>query len=345
VEVEAMSMLASLAQTREEHERLARAAVQLARTTGNLLGMLGPLLVLSDSVEELRQGAQIAEQAGFARAAYYFHASLADRLAEEGRLGQAARHLDEALTLARRNGWDRLARECRAIYDTVRWSLDPAVDCRPALRAALTDGRGEGDQELLLSFLYAAEAEACPSAPLPAFSEKGRVGALCAAAAALHHAAGGPPDQALQAMSRAQKLLDSETWQPFLSERAALRVLLRARARLEGQEALPLRVGEGGAWFSLGDGPRVTLARRVPLQRLLCALAQADGPLSVEALFAAGWPGQSIRPASAAHRVHVAIGELRKLGLGERLLTGEGGYRLATASPAVGARPRLLQRE
>jgi hypothetical protein len=329
VEMEALSMLAHLASTREESEQLARAAVSLGRSSGNLLGMLGPLLLLAESPEEFRQGAQIASDAGFARAAYYFHNALASRLLETGQTAAAARHADEAQTLARRNGWDRLVRESRALYDLVRWSFDPAVDCRASVRWALTDSRGEADAGVLLSFLYAAEAEASPREPLPSFPAAGRIAALCEAAAQLHRAAGGPAEQAQQALERAQHLLDDTVYRPFISERAAMRVVLRAKARLEGQPALSLRVGEGGAWFSLGDGPRISLARRVPLQRLLWALARADAPLSVEALFGAGWPGQSIRPASAAHRVHVAVGELRKLGLGERLLTGEGGYRLS----------------
>ena len=49
---------------------------------------------------------------------------------------------------------------------------------------------------------------------------------------------------------------------------------------------------------------------------------------SVEELFSAGWPGQRARPESAAHRVHVAIASLRKLGLDDAIVTRGEGYTL-----------------
>jgi hypothetical protein len=341
IEVEALSLLAKVAPTRVEHDQLARTAVQLARATGDSLGLMGPLLTLADSPDDFREGLAIAEQAGFARASYYFNASLSNRLLEDGGAEASRRHHEAAVALARRNGWDRLTRECRAIHAVVRWSLDPGADCRPALRRALTDGRGEADQEMLLSFLHAAEAEAAPASPPLPIPERSPAAALCAAAAELHRAGADGPERAVAAIARARKLLEPPPEPPVTNERAARRIVERALAGLEAErDAAAVWVGPGGAWFALGDGPRVSLARRLPLQRLLLALSSAQAALTVEALFAAGWPGQSIRPASAAHRVYVAVNELRRLGLGDRLQTADGGYRLEVAPVAAPVRRR-----
>jgi predicted ATPase len=93
-----------------------------------------------------------------------------------------------------------------------------------------------------------------------------------------------------------------------------------------------LRVSSDASWFELDD-ERVSLARRANLRRILLALVQAHAidpasTIDVYALFSAGWPGQQIDADSAAHRVHVAIGTLRKLGLGSALLTRSEGYAL-----------------
>jgi hypothetical protein len=61
---------------------------------------------------------------------------------------------------------------------------------------------------------------------------------------------------------------------------------------------------------------------------------QAPGlPLSPDEVFEAGWPSQRITPESAANRVYVCITRLRKLGLGERLVTTTGGFMLEPNVP------------
>src|SRR6185295_345913 len=91
-------------------------------------------------------------------------------------------------------------------------------------------------------------------------------------------------------------------------------------------------VAEDGAWFKPPHGKRVALANRPNLKRLLVALTQhrigAPGePLSLEAVFRGGWPGERADSRSAANRARVALARLRKVGLGELLLT-RGGYYL-----------------
>jgi predicted ATPase len=99
-----------------------------------------------------------------------------------------------------------------------------------------------------------------------------------------------------------------------------------------------LMVGKGGGWFRTPAATPVDLSRWGPLQRLLERLAaereSAPGePLSVEALVAAGWPGERVLPKAGATRVYTAIASLRRLGLRDLLVRTERGYLL---QPSIG---------
>ena len=59
--------------------------------------------------------------------------------------------------------------------------------------------------------------------------------------------------------------------------------------------------------------------------------------MSIEAVFRCGWPGDRANPSSAANRVRVALARLRKLGLGDALLSRDG-YLLDPAIPIMIAR-------
>lgn len=116
-------------------------------------------------------------------------------------------------------------------------------------------------------------------------------------------------------------------------ERLAARWYLAAGERSRGVDWL---VASDGSWFSVG-GDRVGLGRRRAPKRLLAALAQAreqtpGEALDGEALFAIGWPGQTVQPESAKARLYVAIRDLRKLGLEPILQTHLDGYRLDPAT-------------
>jgi tetratricopeptide (TPR) repeat protein len=93
-----------------------------------------------------------------------------------------------------------------------------------------------------------------------------------------------------------------------------------------------------GRWFRVPRGEVVSIARWRPLQRLLERLAErreiAPGePLSVDALVAAGWPGERMLPKAGATRVYTAIASLRRLGLRDMLVRDERGYLLRTDVP------------
>ncbi|MCB9743532.1 MAG: AAA family ATPase [Alphaproteobacteria bacterium] len=123
---------------------------------------------------------------------------------------------------------------------------------------------------------------------------------------------------------------------PAAEANQALRGLTRLvrRAAAGHVQARTLRVSADGARFRLGVAPDQALSPAPA--RLLAALAQAraEAPgraLDVEALVAAGWPGERMRPRSAAQRVRTAIWSLRRAGLSEAIETVEGGYRLDPA--------------
>jgi tetratricopeptide (TPR) repeat protein len=134
--------------------------------------------------------------------------------------------------------------------------------------------------------------------------------------------------------------------------RLARRALLRAVEAVGRAEAAPpsggladgpppgapadaLVVCANGRWFRNPHGDVVSIARWRPLQRLLERLAErreiAPGePLSVEALVAAGWPGERMLPKAGATRVYTAIASLRRAGLRDMLVRDERGYSLRT---------------
>jgi predicted ATPase/Flp pilus assembly protein TadD len=94
-----------------------------------------------------------------------------------------------------------------------------------------------------------------------------------------------------------------------------------------------LEVIDGDRGFRLESGVVVDLTRRRALRGVLHGLVEqhltARGePLSLDAVLEAGWPGERMSFESGARRVYVTINRLRKLGLGELVLTTGDGYML-----------------
>jgi hypothetical protein len=109
----------------------------------------------------------------------------------------------------------------------------------------------------------------------------------------------------------------------------ALRILTGSSSRVT------LRAGSDWRSVLLPDGVELDLSRRPVARRLVAALAEAhrqDGAtrLSVDQLFASGWPGESLRPDRAAQRLYVALSALRKLGFADLLIKDDAGYGLAS---------------
>jgi len=102
-----------------------------------------------------------------------------------------------------------------------------------------------------------------------------------------------------------------------------------ARAVAEGTaQGRRLRVSQSGAWFARGAGPTVNLGAQELPKRILLALVRAHRPaaegLSIDELFAVGWPGEKASAISVEERVRAVIKRLRRAGL-EGLLEAHGG--------------------
>ncbi|MFO0563534.1 MAG: FHA domain-containing protein [Polyangiales bacterium] len=95
-----------------------------------------------------------------------------------------------------------------------------------------------------------------------------------------------------------------------------------------------------GRWFVLPGGERVSLHRREVLARVLGALirARVESPgrvVRAEQLIELAWPGERFIEGSGENRLHVALSNLRQLGLRALLTRVEDGYRI---DPEVAAR-------
>jgi hypothetical protein len=131
----------------------------------------------------------------------------------------------------------------------------------------------------------------------------------------------------LQSSSTATELARPLDEPPYAVQQCRTPSLVRG----EPAEGACLRIAAGAEWFQLGDQHRVVLETRIPLRRLLLALARmkASSPTSVlpvTAAFAAGWPGERATPTAAAMRVYTAVHSLRRLGLRGVLVRRRRGY-------------------
>ncbi|MEM6995563.1 MAG: FHA domain-containing protein [Myxococcota bacterium] len=107
-----------------------------------------------------------------------------------------------------------------------------------------------------------------------------------------------------------------------------------------------LRIQSEGEWFQWPHGPRVELAGRTTLCRLLAALLVSrtqdrDQRLSAQDLAAAGWPDDDPATRAVINRVYAAMSTLRSLGLRDAVDRTPQGYRLdpETAVEAIDASP------
>jgi len=151
---------------------------------------------------------------------------------------------------------------------------------------------------------------------------------MLARAHALHRAVVAVRSQSANAVESACALLEHEAGPSgthVLSARRWLRAALASSSRTR-----TLMLGPHVAWFALSGEPRVDIARRGTLRRIVDALAREHArrpgrALSVDQLLRAAWPGERVLPEAGAGRVYVAIASLRRLGL-TQIQTRDRGY-------------------
>jgi predicted ATPase len=129
------------------------------------------------------------------------------------------------------------------------------------------------------------------------------------------------------------------------AERATAKVRSMLAPRREktagtsGARDAVLVVAADGSWLCAPSGRFAKLASGGALRGILRRLAHdriryPGRPAPLAALVRAGWPGESILPAAAKNRLHVAIARLRRAGLDLALVHDDDGYLLDPAVPA-----------
>ena len=105
------------------------------------------------------------------------------------------------------------------------------------------------------------------------------------------------------------------------------------KPELSGEERVRITVDGAGRWFRVDQSSTASTGRRQAVRRLLLTLAtrhlsSPGEPVARDELISAIWPGERMLAQSAKNRLHVALSQLRKLGMREHILTKEDGYLL-----------------
>lgn len=98
-------------------------------------------------------------------------------------------------------------------------------------------------------------------------------------------------------------------------------------------DARDVRMEVGGAAIQIGNNV-YDMKRKGAMRRIFVALVEHHAErrstaLTWQQLAEAGWPGEKMKTEAAIKRVYTAIWALRKMGLGERLVTRDDGYFLS----------------
>jgi predicted ATPase len=214
----------------------------------------------------------------------------------------------------------RVALQSRTVFQRISVPRYEALNHGLAAVLATRAGDGAGARSALE--LAERAANACAS-------ETSLVATL-----AIHRMHVEPRRSLERARAIAQKHLNDDP-------RLALR-LLEARAAAHGRRAAAsLTIRHEARTFRLPNSRcDVDLGRRDAIRRILWALARRridspGEPMALDEVLAAGWPGERMAYQAGANRVYVALNTLRKLGLGEHLLTRDRGYCLSSALSVV----------
>ena len=121
--------------------------------------------------------------------------------------------------------------------------------------------------------------------------------------------------------------------------RLAHRLLKDASARYT-ELGDSLLVANDQTWLRGPGCQRSDLSSKAVARRLLAVLldqrlTRPEQPVPMEVLLRSGWPDERLLAASASNRLHVALNQLRKLGLTNHLLRRGVGYRLDPELPVL----------
>lgn len=343
-------MQGHLAEARIDYQ----AAFAVARRRGDdrvaavQLGNLGLLLqeegATGDARSHLEEGLSLAMRVGDLLRVGVLRGLLGLLAYEQNDLATARGHLQEAIRVlagtpeGRRDRWIWLF---TAGLGGVEALLGRPSEGRSLLEAAEREIRTLEDPMLLCAWtIHAAAIDVAEArAILGGLQEDSRAAARDARDAG-----------ALSSFARAQRRVATavEQWRgPHASDDARTASRILARHLGAAGSGPPMLVGFGGLWFRPPGGARVDLTRREVAARLLDALCRAREespgcPLAVPELLSAGWPGERVLARAGASRVYVAMGSLRKLGLGKNLARVSGGYFLDPSLTLLTTKVRRL---
>jgi hypothetical protein len=308
----------------------------------------------------MQEALGISRAIGNDAATAHFLARLAETLLQMGRIDEARPLADEGFALAAKFDHQRLL----ALLCGIRAMIAYESEDLPRAIRLFDEAHGHAVRagaDLLQPFYRANRAAVLAdsddvahatvdvedaAASVPRFHEEPVLAATVAAARGHLELARarvaereGDATGALAHRAKAGKALDAlSTTNDYEDLRLMRRRFERALAKASGLGAVSsdempddaLVVAEDGAWFKPPKAKRIALENRPNLRRLLLALTQqrigAPGdPMSLQAVFRGGWPGERADSSSAANRARVALARLRKIGLGDLLLT-KGGY-------------------
>jgi predicted ATPase len=307
------------------------------------------------------EGLAIARRLGDLRGEGFALFGLGSHLVAWGGARDAIRTLEESARLLRDAGTRRYEGWALGFLGNAHAALGDDRAAIAAFDAAIAMLRDVGDtprEALLAAFRGAVHARAGDTERATADFTRARE---IAPAASLYHAwtidlcaaqldvararGGGPPED----LARAKDVLGRATWQgdvsahrdwpwgeEFFEPRLAAALLEAAVDRVEHPPEA-LRVARDGSSFATPRGDIVSVAGREKPRLVLLALATARSArpgtaLGVNDLMVAAWPGERVKREAAQNRVHVALDTLKKLGLRDLLVRGEGGWML---DPAV----------
>jgi tetratricopeptide (TPR) repeat protein len=306
----------ALAEAREHYED----ALALQRATGQrqleatTLSHLALAAHEHDRHEEAAAGyeasLELVRALGDRRREVYLLGLVSLHRCQTGDWATARKHMNEAKAIDARLGDERTRALLAAAEGTLDAIQDRIVDAKAAFAraklasygAGATTQRSVGVLEGTLSVALARRAR-----------NEGRL------------------EEAARHFAAARKILDESRRARRLEIRLSTHVLASTLAR--STQRARLRVAADASSFTLEPHASRSIARRRALRGLLRSLVDAHRArtgrgVSIDALFAAGWPNEKIAPASAARRVYVGIGTLRELGLRDVLITDEAGYLL-----------------
>ncbi len=333
---------------------------------GSYLGLQGLAALTSGRTDEAvrlyRQVATTSTEQGHSEHAIRADIHLAQTLHVRGELDEAADILDQALARARDRGYPGYFNTIgyvRANIHLERGELDSTERLIPhdeagitlqgraswnGIRGALALARGQLNEA---HQFFATAVEQAHIQPAVRFE------GIASCYSALAKELLGERDGAREAMERARWFLGDAMPYPIAVGQAALtgeelpdsspcvmgaeRVLATLVQELRTRPCWPVVVAEDGGWIRDDHGSVLSLARRRVLRNLLACLAAArlefpGESVSYESIIEATWPQDRSHPDSIRARLHVAVRDLRRIGLGDSLLTthdgGQVGYRL-----------------